>query len=130
MAGYTTQYRIGRTGPWQNYTGQVDVDNGETIYARYKDDTGVSQTVSQIVEDTNGPDVTLVDLAVNGGEITIQVTAVDNEMGMPEPPTYNFYIKPTTETYFESMDIAQLVSLHSQVYKETQLMILEFQQQT
>ena len=103
LAGYTTQYRIGRTGPWQNYTGQVDVDNGETIYARYKDDTGVSQTVSQIVEDTNGPDVTLVDLAVNGGEITIQVTAVDNEMGMPEPPTYNFYIKPTTETYFESM---------------------------
>ena len=100
---YTTQYRIGRTGEWQTYTGQVPVDNGDTIYARYASNDGVSATVSQIVEDTKGPDVTIANVDVNGAEITISVSAVDHEMGMPTPPTYNYYIKPSTETYYESI---------------------------
>lgn len=103
QSGYTTQYRIGKTGAWEEYTGQVNVDNGDTIYARYSSDEGVSQTVSKIVEDTNGPVVTISNLTVDGKEITITVTAVDNEMGMPTPPTYNYYIKPHSETYYESV---------------------------
>ena len=101
QAGYNTEYRIGRTGTWQVYDGQVNVDNGDTIYARYASDEGVSQTVSQIVEDTNGPDVTIANVTVNGSEISITVSAVDHEMGMPTPPTYNYYIKPHNETYYE-----------------------------
>ena len=101
--GYTTQYRIGKTGAWKEYTGQVNVDNGDTIYARYSSNEGVSQTVSKIVEDTNGPEVTIANLTVNGKEITITATAQDNEMGMPTPPTYNYYIKPHSETYYESV---------------------------
>ncbi len=100
---YTTQYRIGKTGQWKEYTGQVNVDNGDTIYARYSSDEGVSQTVGKIVEDTNGPEVTISNLTVDGDQITITVTAVDNEMGMPTPPTYNYYIKPHSETYYESV---------------------------
>ena len=100
---YTTQYRIGKTGQWKEYTGQVNVDNGDTIYARYSSDEGVSQTVSKIIEDTNGPEVTISNLTVDGGKISITVTAVDNEMGMPTPPTYNYYIKPHSETYYESV---------------------------
>ena len=103
QAGYNTEYRIGRTGTWQVYDGQVNVDNGDTIYARYASDEGVSQTVSQIVEDTNGPDVTIANVTVNGSEISITVSAVDHEMGMPTPPTYNYYIKPHNETYYESV---------------------------
>ena len=98
---YTTEYRIGRTGNWQEYIGQVEVNNGDTIYARYKNNEGVSQTVSKIVEDTISPELTIGSLEVNGGEITITVTAVDNEMGMPTPPTYNYYIKSHDETYYE-----------------------------
>ena len=101
--GYTTQYRIGKTGSWEEYTGQVNVDNGDTIYARYSSNEGVSQTVSKIVEDTNGPEVTIANLTVNGKEITITATAQDHEMGMPTPPTYNYYIKPHSETYYESV---------------------------
>ena len=104
QAGYTTQYRIGRTGPWKTYDGTaVNVDNGDTIYARYANDEGVSQTVSQIVEDTNGPEVTIIDTVLNGKIITVTATASDNEMGMPEPPTYNYYIKEHTENYYESV---------------------------
>ena len=100
---YTTQYRIGKTGSWEEYAGQVNVDNGDTIYARYSSDEGVSQTVSKIIEDTNGPEVTIANLTVNGKEITITATAQDHEMGMPTPPTYNYYIKPHSETYYESV---------------------------
>ena len=104
QAGYTTQYRIGRTGPWKTYDGTaVNVDNGDTIYARYANDEGVSQTVGQIVEDTNGPEVTIIDTVLNGKIITVTATASDNEMGMPEPPTYNYYIKEHTENYYESV---------------------------
>ena len=103
QAGYTTEYKIGRTGPWQTYTGQFSVDNGTTVYARYKDDTGVGPTVSKIVEDTTGPEVQITDLQVNGGEITISVIATDTEIGMPDPPTYNYYIKPQGEQYYESV---------------------------
>ena len=101
QAGYTTQYRMEKTGTWGNYSGQVNVDNGDTIYARYSSNEGVSQTVSKIVEDTNGPEVTIANLTVNGKEITITATAQDHEMGMPTPPTYNYYIKPHSETYYE-----------------------------
>lgn len=103
QSGYTTQYRIGKTDSWKEYTGQVNVDNGDTIYARYSSTEGVSQAVSKIVEDTNGPEVTISNLTVNGGEITITATAQDHEMGMPTPPTYNYYIKPHSETYYESV---------------------------
>ena len=89
---YITQYRIG-TGSWQEYVGQVNVDNENTIYARYTKDNEVSQVVSKIVEDTNGPELTITEEVINGGEISIKVTAQDKEMGMPEPPTYNYYIK-------------------------------------
>ena len=36
LAGCTIQYKIGRTGQWTEYIGQVNVDNGDTIFARYK----------------------------------------------------------------------------------------------
>ena len=103
LSNYTTQYRIGRTGQWRNYNGELEVDNGETVYSRYSSSEGVGQTTSKIVEDTNGPEVTIDEPIVGGEEITIKATAVDNEMGMPVPPTYNYYIKLSTDTYYESV---------------------------
>lgn len=103
LAGCTIQYKIGRTGQWTEYIGQVNVDNGDTIFARYKNEEGVSASSSKIVEDTTGPNVNITSLTVDGGEISIMVTAQDNEMGMPNPPTYNYYIKLHSDTYYESV---------------------------
>lgn len=103
LAGCTIQYKIGRTGQWTEYIGQVNVDNGDTIFARYKNEEGVSASSSKIVEDTTGPNVNITSLTVDGGEISIMVTAQDNEMGMPNPPTYNYYIKLHNDTYYESV---------------------------
>ena len=104
QAGYTTQYRIGRTGPWKTYDGTaVNVDNGDTIYARYANDEGVSQTVSQIVEDTTPPTVTISSVTVDGAEISVVATASDDQMGMPDPITYNYYIRKEGASYFESV---------------------------
>ena len=103
LEGCTIQYKIGQTGQWTEYTGQVNVDNGDTIYARYKNDEGVSGTTSKIIEDVTGPEVNIVSVAVDGGKISIKVTATDNEMGMPEPPTYNYYIKLHGDSYYESV---------------------------
>ena len=103
LAGCTIQYKIGRTGQWIEYSGQVNVDNGDTIFARYKNEEGVSASSSKIVEDTTGPNVNITSLTVDGGEISIMVTAQDNEMGMPNPPTYNYYIKLHSDTYYESV---------------------------
>ena len=103
LAGCTIQYKIGRTGQWTEYIGQVNVDNGDTIFARYKNEEGVSASSSKIVEDTTGPNVNITSLTVDGGKISIMVTAQDNEMGMPNPPTYNYYIKLHSDTYYESV---------------------------
>ena len=98
---YSTQYRIGKLGTWQEYNEQVNVNNGETIYARYLNNKDVSPTVSQIVEDTNAPEVTITETTLKGKIITVKATSHDNEMGMPEPPTYNYYVKEHTEKYYE-----------------------------
>ena len=100
--GCTTEYRVGSDGAWQEYTGNVDVENGKTIYARYKDDEGVSPTVSKVIEDDKPPILTANIVSNEGGNITIHVSAYDNEMGMPDPTTYTYYIKKTTDNYFES----------------------------
>ena len=100
LSGYTTQYRVGLNGKWLEYNGQVDVVNGETIFARYANGDEMSQAVSKVVSDTNGPKVTISEPVVNGGEISISVTAIDEEMGMPTPPTYDYYIKKASESFY------------------------------
>ena len=99
---YITQYRIG-TGGWQDYTGQVNIENGSTISARYKKNNEVSKVRSKIIEDDIKPEVTMQDPVVDGGEITVNVSAQDKEMGMPETITYSYYIKPSGETDYQNV---------------------------
>lgn len=99
---YTTQYRVGSTS-WQDYTGEIEVKNKDVIYARYIKDNEVSKAIRRIIEDTIGPEVTITNKEINGGNISIKVTATDNEMGMPTTPTYNYYIKLQSESEYTNV---------------------------
>ena len=100
IAGCTTKYKIGQNGQWQEYIDLVDVNNGDTIYARYENEQGVSATTSKVIEDKTEPNVQITSISVNGITISVVATAQDNETGLPNPPTYNYYIKPKTESYY------------------------------
>ena len=99
---YTTQYRI-RNSSWQEYTGEINVKNKDKVYARYKKNNEVSKVVGKIIEDTKGPEVTITNKEVNGGNISIKVTANDNEMGMSTTAIYNYYIKLQSESEYTNV---------------------------
>ena len=101
IAGCTTKYKIGQNGQWQKYIGLVDVNNGDTIFARYENEQGVSATTSKVIEDKTEPNVQITSISANGITISVVATAQDNETGLPNPPTYNYYIKPKTESYYD-----------------------------
>ena len=104
--GLDTQYRI-ENGEWQDYTGDpVPVKNGETIYARYEDSSDEdnikhSGNSSLIVRDTEPPVVVAEITETKRDSITVHATATDEEMGMPSPVVYNFYIKKSTDNFYE-----------------------------
>ena len=101
ISGYTTQYRIGSSGEWKNYSTSVNVNNGETIYAKYTQGNNTSATVSKVIEDTMAPTITGQIVSVDGSSIAVKVTGTSDEgMGMPEPPTYTYYYKLKTESYY------------------------------
>ena len=74
ISGYTTQYRIGSSGQWQNYSTTVNVNNGETIYAKYVQGDKNSATVSKVIEDTMAPTITGQIVSVDGSSIAVKVT--------------------------------------------------------
>ena len=98
---YTTEYRIGN-GEWQEYKNtSVEVPNGSTIYARYKDDEGhYSQIVSQIIKDTTPPVLTGSLTGSTATTATVNVSATDGEMGMPNPIVYKYYIKTQNDNSY------------------------------
>ncbi len=99
---YTTEYKIGN-GEWQEYKNtSVEVPNGSTIYARYKDDEGhYSQIVSQIIKDTTPPVLTGSLTGSTATTATVNVSATDNEMGMPNPIVYKYYIKTQNDNSYK-----------------------------
>ena len=99
---YTAQYKIGNSS-WQDYTGEIEVKNKDSIYVRYKKNNEVSKAIRRIIEDTIGPEVTITSKEINGGNISIKVSATDNEMGMPTTPIYNYYIKLQSENEYNKV---------------------------
>ena len=89
IESYTTEYKIGN-GTWQEYLNtRIEVENGSTIYARYKDNKGnTSPAVSKIIKDTNPPRLTGNINNTTSTTATVIVSATDDEMGMPNPILY------------------------------------------
>ena len=99
---YTTEYKIGN-GEWTTYPNTViEVPNGSTIYARYKDNEGnTSQTVSRIIKDSTPPRLTAQLTETTSSTATVKVSATDDEMGMPNPIVYMYYIKTQDSNSYE-----------------------------
>ena len=99
---YTTEYKIGN-GEWTTYPNTViEVPNGSTIYARYKDNEGnTSQTVSRIIKDSTPPRLTAQLTETTSSTATVKASATDDEMGMPNPIVYMYYIKTQDSNSYE-----------------------------
>ena len=100
--GYTLQYQIGEIteGSWTNTTsGSVigNLQHGQIVYGRLFDGTNGSKTANIDVQDLEEPKVNVTVGAITTNSITVSVSSSDEQWGMPNTPTYNYYIKKSTE---------------------------------
>ena len=83
-----------------------DLHEGEKIYIHLTDgDRDGTDTVIEIKDETN-PTVTVTQGATSTNGITVNVEVHDGESGMPETPTYNYYIKKTDDPEYPSTPTA------------------------
>ena len=98
--GANIVYQIGNIdGEWIPYSeeGISGLNHGDMVYVAISDGTNVSKENSFIIKDGTEPTVTITQGAVTTKSIQVSVNAEDNQWGMPESPTYNYYIKKSTE---------------------------------
>ena len=86
---------------WTNITSGSTTDEyslGTTVYARLWDGTNESKTYGSLtITETIEPTVTLTEENKTSNSITVRASVSDNESGMPETPTYTFYLKETNK---------------------------------
>ena len=100
--GYQLQYqKNGIEGQWttigsgEKITGLV---HNDTVYGRLFDGTnGTKDEASVSIKDEVDPVVTVSPGGTTTNSITVSVSAIDNESGMKDNPTYNYYIKKISE---------------------------------
>ena len=100
--GYTMQYQKGGTeeNNWTNITSGTTIENlkhGDIVYVRLYDGTNGSEAVSVTVKDEIEPTVAVTKGAITTNSITVNVSSSDAQYGMPTTPTYNYYIKKSSE---------------------------------
>ncbi len=98
-------YQIGDIdGEWLPYSeeGIGGLNHGDMVYAAISDGTNVSKESSFEIEDGIAPTVTITQGTITTKSITVNVSATDEEWGMTESPTYNYYIKKSTENSYLS----------------------------
>ena len=100
--GYTLQYQIGEIGEgsWTNTTsGSVigNLQHGQIVYGRLFDGTNGSKTANIDVQDLEEPKVNVTAGEITTNSIAVSVGSSDEQWGMPSTPTYNYYIKKSTE---------------------------------
>ena len=104
--GYTLQYQIGEIteGSWTNTTsGSVigNLQHGQIVYGRLFDGTNGSKTANIDVQDLEEPKVNITVGEITTNSITVSVGSSDEQWGMPTTPTYNYYIKKSTEGNYQ-----------------------------
>ena len=104
--GYTLQYQIGgiTEGSWTNTTsGSVigNLQHGQIVYGRLFDGTNGSKTANIDVQDLEEPKVNITAGAITTNSIAVSVSSSDEQWGMPSTPTYNYYIKKSTEGNYQ-----------------------------
>ena len=104
--GYTLQYQIGEIteGSWTNTTSGSAIGNlqhGQIVYGRLFDGTNGSKTANIDIQDLEEPKVNVTAGAITTNSITVSVSISDEQWGMPTRPTYNYYIKKSTEENYQ-----------------------------
>ena len=69
--------------------------NGDIVYAKLTDGVNNTYAVSIKVVDDIPPEITLTQDSVTKDSIIVTAKATDNESGIPEEPTYVFYLNGT-----------------------------------
>ncbi len=104
--GYTLQYQIGGIAEesWTNTTsGSVigNLQHGQIVYGRLFDGTNGSKTANIDVQDLEEPKINITAGAITTNSIAVSVSSSDEQWGMPTTPTYNYYIKKSTEGNYQ-----------------------------
>ena len=74
------------------------IKNGNVVYARLWDGKNGGKAASLEVRDTNPPTVNVTEGTVGETSISVNVSASDNEAGMPDTITYKYYIKKNEDS--------------------------------
>ena len=74
------------------------IRNGNVVYARLWDGKNGGKAASLEVRDTNPPTVNVTEGTVGETSISVNVSASDNEAGMPDTITYKYYIKKNEDS--------------------------------
>ena len=103
--GYTLQYQIGgiTERSWTNtISGSVigNLQHGQIVYGRLFDGRNGSKTADIDVQDLEKPTVVVRIGTITINSIQVSVSSSDEQWGMPNTPTYNYYIKKSTETSY------------------------------
>jgi uncharacterized protein YjdB/Tfp pilus assembly protein PilE len=96
------QYSVGDINNWTTYTTEgFEVNKNTTIYGRFYNTTtkeiGYAFTIKVQVIDDIGPQITIIKQTTTSKTITIEVESKDNELGMPDTITYQYYIGTTKD---------------------------------
>lgn len=96
------QYSVGDINNWTTYTTEgFEVNKNTTIYGRFYNTTtkeiGYAFTIKVQVIDDIGPQITITKQTATSKTITIEVESKDNELGMPDTITYQYYIGTTKD---------------------------------
>ena len=78
------------------------IKNGNVVYARLWDGKNGGKAASLEVRDTNPPTVNVTEGTVGETSISVNVSASDNEAGMPDTITYKYYIKKNEDSDYPS----------------------------
>ena len=95
-AGKKIEYQInGTSGEWKEIASGGSIENlqhGDTIYARLTDEEGSSGVITKKIEDKIAPRVRVEVGEITGTSIEVTVTATEEESGLAERETYQYYI--------------------------------------
>ena len=103
---YTIEYQVNNTdGSWTQIANNGTIENlnyNDTVYARLTDGSNVGDYATLVVTDDIPPEVSIQAGTPTSNSVQITVTATDNQSGLAEEGTYQYYLnndlKETTET--------------------------------
>ena len=90
------------TGNWTTGTSVTELNHNDTVYARLTDGANYGQEASVTIKDGTAPTLTITQGTITTKSIAVSISVADGEWGMPESPTYNYYIKRSTENSYLS----------------------------